>query len=128
MKIDRRPYKVKNAVLEFLCPLCGVERGVSVHYKLTRKNHFQIGIISIVLGLISVSFLNWGVILFYPTVLVSFEFVRRSVYRKEIPCPHCGFDAVWYKKDVPRTRELVHEFWQEKSDEANQITNENSNT
>ena len=128
MEIDKRPYKVKNAVLEFLCPLCGVERGVSVHYKLTAKNHFQIAIISIVLSLVSFSFLSWGVMLFYPTVLVSFEFVRRSVYRKEIPCPHCGFDAVWYKKDVPKTRELVHEFWSEKSENLDSEIDENSDT
>jgi len=128
LEIDRRPYKIKNAVLEFLCPLCGVERGISVHYKLTKKNHLQIGIISVVLGLISFTFLNWGVVLFYPTVLVSFEFVRRSVYRKEIPCPHCGFDAVWYKKDVPKTRELVHEFWNGKSEQTQSTTDENSDT
>jgi predicted RNA-binding Zn-ribbon protein involved in translation (DUF1610 family) len=128
LEIDRRPYKVKNAVLKFLCPLCGVERGISVHYKLTMKNHLQIGIISIVLGLIGYSFLSWGVILFYPTVLVSFEFVRRSVYRKEIPCPHCGFDAVWYKKDVPKAKQLIHEFWSEKTEQADPLPNENSDT
>ena len=119
MEIDRRPYKIKNAVLEFLCPLCGVERGISVHFKLTRGNHLQIGIISVVLGLIFFNFLNWGVILFYPTVLISFEFVRRSVYRKEIPCPHCGFDAVWYKKDVPKAKQLVHEFWDKNKEDSN---------
>lgn len=92
------------------------------------KNHLQIGIISIVLGLIGYSFLSWGVILFYPTVLVSFEFVRRSVYRKEIPCPHCGFDAVWYKKDVPKAKQLIHEFWSEKTEQADPLPNENSDT
>ena len=37
-------------------------------------------------------------------------------YRKEIPCPHCGFDASWYKKDVKIARRLVKEFWDKQED------------
>lgn len=36
-------------------------------------------------------------------------------YRKEIPCPHCGFDASWYKKDVKVARRLVAAYWSEKN-------------
>ena len=60
MEFDRRPYKLKNAVFEFLCPLCGVERGISVHYKLTKSNYFQIVILSSVLLLIGFPFLGLG--------------------------------------------------------------------
>tara|TARA_Y100000590_G_scaffold457597_1_gene610579 strand:+ start:3571 stop:3861 length:291 start_codon:yes stop_codon:yes gene_type:complete len=40
-----------------------------------------------------------------------FEWVRRANYRKELPCPHCGFDASWYKKDVKVARKLVADHW-----------------
>ena len=127
MEFDRRPYKLKNAVFEFLCPLCGVERGISVHYKLTKSNYFQIVILSSVLLLIGFPFLGLGGLIFFPVVGMSFEFVRRAVYRKEIPCPHCGFDAVWYRKDVPKAKQLVHEFW-DKNKEDNTPSQEISNT
>ena len=127
MSYDRRPYKLKSAVFEFLCPLCGVERGISVHYKLTTKNFFQIGIIGLVSFLISFTFMGLGGLIVFPVVGISFEFVRRAIFRKEIPCPHCGFDAVWYKKDVPKARDLVHQFWDKNNQEAN-VYQENSDT
>ena len=126
--IDRRPFKVKKPVLEFLCPLCGVERGISVHYKLTRANYVQISLLSLVAGLALYPFIDWAVVLLPPTFGVSFEFVRRSIFRKEVSCPHCGFDAVWYRKDVPRARELVHQFWSDENTSSSSSVNENSNT
>ena len=125
---DSRPFKVKNAVLEFLCPLCGVERGISVHYKLTKANYIQISILSVVAGLALYPVIDWAVVLLPPTFGVSFEFVRRSIFRKEVPCPHCGFDAVWYKKDVPKARELVHQFWSSENAPSTRLDNENSDT
>ena len=125
---DRRPFKVKNAVLEFLCPLCGVERGISVHYKLTKANYLQISLLSLVSCIALYPIIDWAIVLIPPTVGVAFEFVRRSVFRKEVPCPHCGFDAVWYKKDVPKARELVHQFWTNENVGHSSIDDENSDT
>ena len=34
--------------------------------------------------------------------------------KSEIPCPYCGFDASWYKKDVKIARKKVQEFWKKK--------------
>lgn len=45
----------------------------------------------------------------------SFELLNKTLYRKELPCPHCGFDATWYKKDVKIARRLVKEFWDKKN-------------
>lgn len=47
-------------------------------------------------------------------IWAGFEWIRRATYRKEIPCPHCGFDASWYKKDVKVARRLVEEHWVDK--------------
>lgn len=41
----------------------------------------------------------------------AFEAALRVNFRKEVPCPHCGFDASWYKKDVKVARQKVDEFW-----------------
>jgi hypothetical protein len=44
----------------------------------------------------------------------SFELAIRSDFKKQVPCPHCGFDATWYKKDVKVARQKVAEFWAQK--------------
>jgi hypothetical protein len=53
-------------------------------------------------------FLVWG----------GFEFIKRSLFKKEIPCPHCGFDASWYKRDIKVARKLVQEYWDRKSEKG----------
>jgi hypothetical protein len=58
-----------------------------------------------------------GVFSFF-VFLAGFELVRRVNYRKDIPCPHCGFDASWYKKDVKVARRLVADYWAEKNSKA----------
>lgn len=52
-----------------------------------------------------VFFIVWGI----------FEAALRVVFKKEIPCPHCGFDATWYKKDVKVARDKVKVFWDSKN-------------
>jgi hypothetical protein len=44
----------------------------------------------------------------------AMEFSLRLLFKKEIPCPHCGFDATWYKKDMKVARQKVKEFWDKK--------------
>ena len=34
----------------------------------------------------------------------------------ELPCPHCGFDATWYKRDVKVARRQVLDFWNRSED------------
>ena len=54
----------------------------------------------------------------------GFEGVRRLLFRKEIPCPHCGFDASWYKRDVKMAKQLVHNFWDAKTPESEDSNSE----
>lgn len=109
-----RVYKYKNQASTFFCPLCRSERGISISPKLTKKNYVQIFLTSVVFGSLlfplvgakcfSVFFLTWGV----------FELAVRSDYKNQIACPHCGFDAAWYKRDVKVARQIVKDFWIQK--------------
>lgn len=56
--------------------------------------------------------MGWRSVFFFFFIWASYELGVRLLFRKEIPCPHCGFDASWYKRDVKVARKLVHEFWQ----------------
>jgi ribosomal protein L37E len=39
------------------------------------------------------------------------ECIRKILHRKEIPCPHCGFDMTWYRRDVRIAKKIVEDFW-----------------
>jgi ribosomal protein L37E len=51
-----------------------------------------------------------------------FEAGRRIFFSREIPCPHCGFDASWYKRDVKVARRKVDEFWQKGEADSGVVT------
>lgn len=113
--VDPRVYKKKRARLDFLCPLCGVSRSITKNFRLTKMNYFQIALLSFSLLLISYPIFGGAGLIYFPIVLCGFEFWKRVDYKNEIPCESCGFDALWYKKDVPRAKKLVHEFWDNKN-------------
>ncbi len=109
-----RVYKYKNQASTFFCPLCRTERGISISPRLTKKNYIQILLTSIVVG--SMLFPIMGVKCFFIffVILGLFELAVRSDYKKQVACPHCGFDATWYKRDVKVARQLVKDFWLQK--------------
>lgn len=114
-QLETRVYRAKDKSKEFYCPLCATLRVVTVKPKLTTKNYIQIFLTSIVLGFLlfplmkAYAFLNfffiWGV----------FELIVRSDFKHQLPCPHCGFDASVYKRDVKQAKLKVKEFWNQKS-------------
>ena len=109
--LEKRVYKYKNPANSFFCPLCRTERGIATSPRLTKKNYFQIFLTSLILGSMLfpyigmrsffIFFVSWGV----------FELAVRTDYKKQIACPHCGFDAAWYKRDVKVARQIVKDFW-----------------
>ncbi len=109
--LESRTFQYKNPHLEFFCPLCGTKRAVVTNPHLSAKNYLQISLITIFLTALFFSVMQWkGLFLFF-AVWASFEGVLRMNFRKEVPCPHCGFDASWYKKDVKVARQKVEAFW-----------------
>ena len=109
-----RVYKYKNKDNMFFCPLCRTERGITISPRLTNKNYVQILLTSIVFG---AALFPWtGVKCFFIFFVVwgIFELAVRTSYKKQVACPHCGFDATWYKRDVKVARQLVKDFWAQK--------------
>jgi transcription elongation factor Elf1 len=117
-----RVYKYKNKSSTFFCPLCRTERGITTSPRLTKKNLVQILLTSIVLG--SALYPVWGVKCFFVFFVAwaVFELAVRTDYKKQITCPHCGFDATWYKRDVKVARQLVKDFWLQKQGLADEKT------
>lgn len=128
MQIDRRHYRYKNAAKTFFCPLCATERAFRLKPRLNALNHFQLALLT---GATTWGFFSWlgfKSLFVYFIYWAIFEFSVRVLYRKDVPCPHCGFDASWYKRDVKVARRLVKDFWdkQKPKDSEAQQTAENS--
>jgi hypothetical protein len=117
--IENRPYRYKKAALRFFCPLCATERAITTHPHVTRKNHLQFLLATVLISMPLYQQMQGFVVVFYFMIWGAFEAIIRAKFRKEVPCPHCGFDASWYKRDVKVTRERVKNFWQDKTQKLN---------
>jgi len=109
-----RVYKYKNQASTFFCPLCRTERGITTSPRLTKKNYVQILLTSIVFGSLLFPFIGVKCFIIFFVILGGFELAVRTDYKKQVACPHCGFDATWYKRDVKVARQLVKDFWVQK--------------
>ena len=110
----KRVFRIKNALLYFLCPLCGTQRGLRYTPHLTAKHYTHILMISLFLGLVSWPLIREKVIYLGLFVWAIYELVLKLLYRQDLPCPHCGFDATWYNRDVKMARSIVQSFWAKK--------------
>lgn len=115
--LEHRVYKIKNPSMKFYCPLCRTERAFIHRPHLEMRHYLQIAISSVVLTLAFYPIMGVRALTLVFFVWALFELSVRALFRKEVPCPHCGFDAAWYKRDVKVTRALVSEFWSKKSNE-----------
>lgn len=60
--------------------------------------------------------ISWKGLISLPVIWAIFESVHKSLYRKDLQCPYCGFDPKWYKKDVKLARQKVEEFLKQNPD------------
>lgn len=104
--------------MSFYCALCRTPRALSTSFRMTIKNYLQIILLTMMTTAICYPLMSFRGVFSFFVFLAGFEWVRRANYRKEIPCPHCGFDASWYKKDVKVARRLVAAYWSEKNGQA----------
>ena len=125
--LERRPYRYKNPAMEFFCPLCRSPRAMTSKPRLNGANYLQILLMTIVMSMLLYPFMEfWGVFSFF-FIWGAFEASVRVNFRKDVPCPYCGFDASWYKRDVKVARRLVKEFWETKQLEKNAQTQNTQN-
>src|SRR5690606_22684323 len=118
--LENRPFRFKNARTKFHCPLCASERYLTMNHRLTSKHYLQIAVLTVITTYALFDVMQWRGLFFYFIYLAVYEVARRLVYRSEIPCPYCGFDASSYKRDVKVARRLVKEFWQNKNPVASE--------
>lgn len=122
--LETRTYRFKNPALHFFCPLCRTERCITTGHRLTVLNYIQITLLTGFLTAIVFPYAGLKTLAAFFPIWLAFEGVRRLLFSREVPCPHCGFDASWYKRDVKVARRRVAEFWESKKAGEAQETSE----
>ena len=128
MSLLGRIYKPKKHVMRFFCPLCRSERGMRLASRSTLKNYIQMILTTACIVLALYPFMGMRSVYSFFVVWGFFELALRFFSRRGIPCPYCGFDASWYKKDVKMARILVEQFWAIKKEEKDNMKKEDSSS
>lgn len=111
--LAERVFKAKSPQLCFFCPLCRSQRYFVYSSKLRPKHYRQLILSYLVLMYCLYPVMKERVFLLVFFLWIGMEMVRKMIHRKEIPCPHCGFDMTWYKRDVRVAKKLVQDFWKD---------------
>ena len=101
--------------MEFICPLCGTYRAFTLRPQIAIKNYLHIFMITVVLVMCLYPVMQLNSVWVFFAVWGVYECILRMLFRKQVACPHCGFDVSWYRKDVKVARKQVEEFWKNKT-------------
>ncbi len=96
------------------CVLCSSKRTLRYGRYLETRHYGQILVLAIVVTAIGFPWLSFKGAFALPIIWALFESIHKSLYRKDLKCPVCGFDPTWYKKDVKLARQKVEEFLKQK--------------
>lgn len=110
--LETRPFRVKAPLVRFFCPLCGSERALARSHRLAPRHKAQVLFLTLLTTALLHPVAGWRGVLSVLVWWPAFELAVRALYRKDVPCPYCGFDAVWYRRDAGKARELVRRFWE----------------
>jgi hypothetical protein len=100
----------KSHTRDCFCALCRTPRKLRYTRSIQSRHYFQILILTLVATAALSPWFAWKGVLSLPIIGIIFDSTYKSLYRKDLKCPYCGFDPAWYKKDVKFTRQKVEEF------------------
>ncbi len=104
---------MKKSTTDCFCALCRSPRKLRYSRRLTSSHLIQIFVLTLGIAAALYPWLSWKGVMGLPVVWGIFESIHKSLYRKDLKCPFCGFDPTWYKKDVKLARQRVEEFLKE---------------
>jgi hypothetical protein len=107
---------MKRSAKDCFCALCRTPRKLRYSRNLTKLHYGQIVIITLVFSALVFPLISWKGLISFPVIWAIFESFHKSLYRKDLQCPYCGFDPKWYKKDVKLARQKVEEFLKQNPD------------
>ncbi len=100
----------KNEKTECFCALCRSPRVIRYSRRLMTRHYFQILTLGFVFTAATYPWFGVKGLTATPLIWAIFESIHKTLYRKDLKCPYCGFDPTWYKKDVRMARKQVEDF------------------
>jgi hypothetical protein len=107
---------MKKTTRDCYCALCRLPRKLRYSRHLSALHYGQILVLALVFTGATFPFFGFKGVGSLPIIWALFESIHKSLYRKDLKCPYCGFDPKWYKKDVKLARQKVEEFLQQNPD------------
>ncbi len=107
---------MKKTMRDCYCALCRSPRKLRYSRFLTKLHYGQILVLALVFTAAAFPLFGWKGVGSLPLIWALFESIHKSLYRKDLMCPYCGFDPKWYKKDVKFARQKVEEFLKQNPD------------
>lgn len=107
---------MKKSSNECFCACCRTPRKLRYARYLTKMHYAQILVLTLVFAAATFPWLVWKGLFALPLIWGIFESTHKSLYRKDLQCPYCGFDPKWYRKDVKLARQKVEEFLKQNPD------------
>lgn len=101
---------MKKNSRDCFCALCRSPRKLRYSRYLSGRHYFQILVLAVAFTAGSYPWLGFKGVTSLPIIWALFESIHKSLYRRDLKCPYCGFDPKWYKKDVKVARQKVEEF------------------
>ena len=101
---------MKKTYKDYFCACCRSPRKLRYSRYLSSMNYLQILVLTIVFTAATYPWLVWKGACALPIIWGLFESIHKSLYRKDLACPYCGFDPKCYKKDVKLARQKVEDF------------------
>lgn len=111
-----RFFQVKNPHASFFCACCRAPRALRYQRMTSGANLIQIAVLTSFLTWALFPWFQWKTVGSFFVLWAGFESIRKMLYRRELPCPYCGFDATWYRRDVRVARQQVETFLKEHPD------------
>lgn len=100
----------KNEKTQCFCAHCRSPRVIRYSRRLLVRHYFQILTLGFVFTVATQPWFGLSGAFALPLIWATFESIHKTLYRKDLKCPFCGFDPTWYKKDVKLARRRVEEF------------------
>lgn len=107
---------MKKTKKEFFCACCRSPRTLRYSRRLENRHFVQIMVLTLVFAACVYPWLSWKGVMSMPIIWALFESIHKSLFRKDVKCPYCGFDPTWYKKDVRVARRQVEDFLKQNPD------------
>lgn len=101
---------MKKTSKECFCACCRSPRKLRYSRHLSKLHYGQILLLTVMFTAATYPWLFWKGAMSLPIIWGLFESIHKSLYRKDLKCPYCGFDPKWYRKDVKLARQKVEEF------------------